>query len=332
MDYKVLIKEFEQKKFKPIYLFQGEEPYYIDILAHEIQKHALEEHEQDFNQTIVYGRDAEPLSLISELKGYPMMAERRLVILREAQDFKHFEALEKYVESPMETTIFVIAHKYKKIDSRTKISKLIAKNGVVFTSEKVKEYKLIDWVSNYLKDINYTITPKACSLLVESLGNDLSKITNELDKLSIVLQKGTNISEIHIEENIGISKDYNVFELSNAVRDRDVPKAMRIVRHFEHNPKAAPLIQVVSTMFNLFSNLMKIHFSTNKSADALASSLRLHPFAVKELLTATKIYPPKKISANIAILHEYDLKSKGVGNATFSEGELMRELIFKLMH
>lgn len=332
MDYKSILQDIKQKQFKPVYLLHGEEPYYLDKLAKEIQEHALEEHERDFNQTVLYGRDADFLALISELKGYPMMAERRLVILREAQDFKQIDDLEAYCTNPTPTTVFVIVYKYKKFDSRKKITKEIAKNGIVFLSDKVKDYQLGDWVSRYLQEIGYSITPKANSLLVDSLGNDLSKITNELEKLSLLLQKGTTISEIHIEENIGISKDYNVFELNNAVRDRDVPKAMAIVRYFEHNPKSGPLVQVVSSLFGLFSNLMRIHFTDNKSKEHIASVLKVHPFVASELLKGIKIYPPKKISANISILHEYDLKSKGVGNSSFSDGDLMREMVYKLMH
>lgn len=332
MDYKSILQDIQQKKFKPVYLLHGEEAFYLDKIAKEIQEQALEEHERDFNQTILYGRDADLLTLISELKGYPMMAERRLVVLREAQDFKQIDELEDYCSNPTPSTVFVIVYKYKKFDSRKKLIKEVAKNGLVFLSDKVKDYQLGDWVTKYLQEVGYSITPKANSLLVESLGNELSKITNELDKLALLLQKGTTISEIHIEENIGISKDYNVFELSNAIRDRDVPKAMMIVRYFEHNPKSAAMVQVVSNLFSLFSNLMRIHFTDNKSKEHIASVLKVHPFVASELLKGIKIYPPKKISANISILHEYDLKSKGVGNSTFSEGDLMREMVFKLMH
>lgn len=332
MDYKSILQDIQQKKFKPVYLLHGEEAYYLDKLAKEIQEHALEEHERDFNQTILYGKDADLLALISELKGYPMMAERRLVILREAQDFKQIDELENYCSDPTQSSIFVIVYKYKKFDSRKKLIKEIAKNGLVFLSDKVKDYQLGDWLSKYLQDVGYTITPKANSLLIESLGNDLSRIANEVEKLSILLQKGTTISEIHIEENIGISKEFNVFELNNAVRDRDVPKAMMIVRYFEHNPKSGPLVQIISSLFGLFSNLMRIHFTDNKSKEHIASVLKVHPFVASELLKGIKIYPPKKISANISILHEYDLKSKGVGNSTFSEGDLLREMVFKLMH
>lgn len=332
MDYKSIIQEIQQKRFKPVYLLHGEEPYYIDLISKAIVDHALEEHERDFNQMIVYGKDSDVLSVISESKGYPMMAERRLVVVREAQDLKEIEKLESYCNSPNPTTVLVLAYKYSKFDSRKKLFKEISKSGLVFLSDKVKEYQLADWINNYLRSTDYSITPKASSLLADFLGNDLSKITNELDKLALLLQKGTTINEVHIEENIGISKDYNVFELINAISIRDVPKAMRIVNYFTHNPKSGPLVMVISSVFAFYARLMRIHFMPNKAGDYVAGQLKVHPFVAKELIQATKIYPPKMISRNIAYLHEYDLKSKGVNNATFSEGDLMKELVFKLMH
>lgn len=332
MDHKSIIQEVQKKQFKPVYLLHGEEPYYIDLISKAIQDNALEEHERDFNQTVLYGKDADVLSIISEAKGYPMMAERRLVIIREAQDLKGIDDLESYCSQPNPTTVLVLAYKYKKFDSRKKLIKEISRQGIVFTSDKVKEYQLVDWIGNYLKSTDFGITPKASMLLADFLGNDLSKVTNELDKLALLLQKGTTINEVHIEENIGISKDYNVFELTNAIAVRDVPKAMKIVNYFEHNPKSGPLVMVISNIFTLFSRLMRIHFLPNKSNDAIAQALKIHPFATRELLQATKIYPPKKVSANVSILHEYDLKSKGVNNQTFSDGDLLKELVFKLMH
>lgn len=332
MDYKSIIQDIQQKRFKPLYLLHGEEPYYIDLISKAIRENALEEHERDFNQIIVYGKDSDVLSIISEAKGYPMMAERRLVFVREAQELKDIEKLESYCSAPNASTVFVLAYKYGKLDSRKKLFKEITKNGLVFLSDKIKEYQLTDWINAYLRTTEYSITPKASALLADFLGNDLSKITNELDKLSLLLQKGTTINEVHIEENIGISKDYNVFELVNAMAIRDVPKALRIVNYFSHNPKSAPLVMLVSNLFNFYVRLMRIHFMPNKAGDYVAAQLRVHPFVAKELTQATKIYPPKMISRNIAFLYEYDLKSKGVNNATFSESDLMKELVFKLMH
>lgn len=332
MNVDAIISDLNKKIFKPIYLLHGEEAYYIDLIGKAIHENALEEHERDFNQTIVYGKDADVLSVVSEAKGYPMMSERRLVIVREAQDLKDIDKLEAYCAQPNPTTVLVLEYKYKKFDSRKKIVKEIAKNGIVFQADKVKDYQLTDWINRYLLKRNYSITPKASQLLADSLGNDLSKIVNELSKLELLLQAGTAINEIHIEENIGISKDYNVFELVNALAVRDVPKAFKIVDYFAHNPKAGPLTVIVANMFTFYSRLMRIQFSASKVPDDLARQLGVHPFAVKELIQASKIYPPKKAAANISILYEYDLKSKGVNNSSMTEGELMKELIFKLMH
>ena len=332
MDHKLLLKEIRNKKFEKIYFLHGEEPYFIDVLTKAIQDNALEESERDFNQSILYGKDAEVLSLISELKSYPMMAERRLVILKEAQYFKAIEQLESYLENPANSTIFVICYKYKTFDARKKTLKNVLKNGVVFKSEKVKEYQLAEWIQQYIKTTGYELTSKACMLLIESLGNDLGRIVKELEKLAVLIEKGTIINENHIEENIGISKDYNVFELTNAVANKDNLKALKIVDYFDHNPKAADLVFVISNLFKFFSQIMRIHFLPNKSREAVAQALGVHHFVAGELTNAKNKYDPRKIAANIALIHEYDLKSKGVGNTSTTQGELMREMVYQLIH
>lgn len=332
MDHLSIIADIKKGNFKPIYFLHGEEGYFIDSISNAVLKHALTEDEKAFNLSVVYGKEADAGSLIADAKGFPMMSERRVVVLKEAQEFRGIEDLSSYFEAPSPQTVFVVCYKYKKYDSRKKSLKAAAKNGVVYKSEPIKEYKLVDWISSYVKSIGFGITPKASMLLAEFLGNDLSRIVNELEKLSILIEKGTTISDIHIEENIGVSKDYNVFELVNAVSVRDVLKANKIIHYFEHNPKAAASVVIISNLFNHFSRLMRIHFLENKSKEAVASALRVHPFVATQLMGATKIYNPKKIAANIGILHEYDLKSKGLGNSTFSQAELMKELIYKLMH
>jgi len=333
MDHLQLIKEIRSGQFRKIYFLHGEESFFIDEISNAVIEGALQEHERDFNQTIIYGKDADVGSLKAELNGYPMMAERRLVVLREAQDFeKKMDELEPYFNSPLETTIFVVCFKYKNYDSRKKLVKLAEKQGIVFNSEKIKEYALGDWILKYVKSKGYGLSSKACSLLVEFLGNDLGRIVNEVEKLTIILEQGTTINEVHIEENIGISKDYNMFELTNALAARDVLKANKIVNYFEHNPKAAHITVVIPQIFRLYSQLLRIHFLPNKSAEAIASSLKVHPFVARELLGASKQFDPRKIAANIAILQEYDLKAKGVGNSSSSGGELLREIIFRMLH
>ena len=332
MDYATIISNIKAKNFEKIYFLHGEEPYYIDKITAAIIENALEDHERDFNQTILYGKDSDALSMISVAKGYPMMSERRLVVLKEAQDFKGIEELVSYFKSPADQTIFVINYKYKKYDARKKALKAVGKNGIVYKSDKIPEYKLVNWIDTFVKSKGYGLTPKAASLLAEFLGDDLNKIANEVDKLDILIESGTTINEVHIEENIGISKDHNVFELVNAIGVRDVLKANKIIDYFDHNSKAGNLILIISNIFKLHIQMMKIHFLSNKSKDAVASTIKVHPFVAGKLLASTKIYNPKKIAANISVLHEYDLKSKGVGNTTFTPGQLMKEMIFKLMH
>lgn len=333
MNHTSIIQDIITGKFSPIYLLHGEEPYFIDEITNEIIKHALEDHERDFNQLIIYGKEADPVSLTSELRNYPMMATRKLVILKEAQDFKGMDELEGYFENPCETTIFIVNYKYKNYDSRKRIMKLASQKGLVFKSEKIKEYNLAEWITKYVKSIHLNITPKACMLLAEFLGNDLGKIVNELEKLQLLVEKGTIINDVHIEENIGISKDYNAFELTNAVSIRDFYKSIKIIDYFANNPKATDISLVIGNMFKLFSQLMRIHFLSNKTKEAVANALKLHPYVAGELLIASRNFSPQKIAVNIAILHEFDLKSKGIGSTgNFSQGDLMKELIYRLLN
>ncbi len=332
MDHKAIIKSIKERNFERIYFLHGEEPFYIDLITNAIIEYALEENEKDFNQSIFYGKDSDVQAIIADAKGFPMMASRRVVIIKEAQDLKKIEELESYFNNASDQTVFVVNYKYKKFDSRKKVFKAASKNGIVFQSAKIPEYKLLDWINMFVKEKGFAIKPKAAMLIMEFLGNDLSKISKELEKLEILIEKGTTINEEHIEENIGISKDYNSFELVNAIGMRDVSKANKIVDYFNHNPKATPLIVVISNLFNHFQKLMKIHFLENKSREGLASVLRVPPFVVGELQKSARIYNPKKIAANIAILHEYDLKAKGIGNASAKDGELLKEMIYRLMH
>jgi DNA polymerase-3 subunit delta len=332
MDSKSLIKDIKAGKFSPVYVLHGDEAYYIDEISDAIQEHALEEHERDFNQSIVYGKEADLLTLISDLRSYPLMSERRLLILKEAQDFKLLEELNTYIENPLSSTVLVICHKYKAIDARKKLLKSAAKVGVIFKSDKVKEYQLVDWTLNMVKAKGFGITSKANMLLVESLGNDLSRIVNEINKLAIFIEPGTTINEVHIEENIGISKDYNIYELANAVAVKDYLKAMKIVNYFDQNLKPGDFIPIYSSLFKFFTQIMRIHFLPNKSQEAVARALQVHPFVANGLLSSKNNYSPKKIAANIELLHIYDLKAKGVGNQSMPAGEIMRELVFQLLH
>ena len=329
---KDIIQHFKDKKPKPIYWLHGEEPYYIDEISNAATTLLLEEHEKDFNQTVVYGKDTDLSVLLGQLKQFPMMADFQLVVLKEAQDVKNWDVLESYFEQPVPTTVFVVCHKYKKADARKKFIKNIQKSGIVFESKKIYENQMDGWIRNFLRTKDFTISVKASALLIDFLGNDLSKVVNELEKLSIVLAKGTEINETHIEENIGISKDYNPFELSNAIAQRDILKANKIINYFDQNPKAAHITMLIPSIFGFFERLMRAHFVGIKNSNDAQSKLRLNYYAAQELVAAMRIYNPKKIAANIAILHEYDLKSKGLNRGPGSDADLLRELIFQLMH
>lgn len=332
MDYKVLLKDIKNGEFKPLYVLHGEEPYFIDLLSDAISENAVDESEKDFNLAVYYGRDIDALTLMSEARSFPFMGTRKVVIVREAQDMKDIYELEKLLPNLVESNILVLCHKYKALDGKRKFTKEIANVGVNFKSEKVKDYNLTEWIAGYVRSEGYEITSKAAALLGEFLGNDLSRIVNELDKLAIVLEKGTKISDVHIEENIGISKDYNVFELVNAIAIRDTLKAFQIADYFEKNPKDHSIIVVIPSVFKLFTNMMRVHFAPNKSPDAIASSVGLHPFVAKELIRNCPNYPPKVLARNVEILHNYDLKAKGVGNSSTSDGQLLKEMLVQILN
>lgn len=332
MEYAEIIKLIKAKTPPPLILVHGEEPYYIDLVSEAATKHLLEEHEKDFNQTIIYGKDVDISRLLEQVKQYPMMSERQVVIIKEAQDVKNWDLMERYFENPVPSTILIICHKYKKADKRKKFVKLIEKNGAVIESKKLYENQVAPWIQQYLKTIGFTITPKASALLVDFLGTNLSKIAKELEKLSIVLEKGTQISDVHIEENIGISKDYNPFELANAVAKRDIHKAHKIINYFEQNPKVAHPASLIPNLFNVFDRLMRAYFLKIRDARQLQSALGVNYYAAQDIIAGLKIYNPKIIARNITLLHEYDLKSKGFKRGSSSDADLMRELLYQLMH
>tara|TARA_B100000614_G_scaffold261572_2_gene291578 strand:- start:861 stop:1862 length:1002 start_codon:yes stop_codon:yes gene_type:complete len=332
MNERLILKEIESKSFQSIYLLHGEEPYFIDLISNALIDNVLKDDEKEFNQSILYGKSTDLNILVNELRSFPMGSDKRLVVLKEAQDFKNFEELCPYFENPNPTTIFVICYKYKKYDTRKKSPKLIAKQGTVFLSEKIKEYQLNEWIQRYVSGRGFSLNSKATMLLNEFLGNDLGRIVNEVEKLGVIYPKGTALDEKHIEENIGISKDYNLFELTNAVAAQDIHKAFKIIHYFEMNPKAAHITTVVSSLFTFFSNVLKIHFLKFTAREAIAKELRIHPFVAGELNKAKAKFSPKKIAYNMEVLQEYDLKSKGYGNTSSSQAELMKEMVFKLLN
>ncbi|WP_417871364.1 DNA polymerase III subunit delta [Winogradskyella sp.] len=330
---KALVEDLKKGQIKPIYFLMGEEAYYIDKISDFIEDNLLDEAEKGFNQMVLYGRDVTIDDIVSNAKRYPMMAERQVVIVKEAQDLSRtIEKLSSYAENPQPTTVLVVNYKYKKIDKRKALYKAINKNGsVVFESKKLYDNQVPDWIRRVLKGHGYDISPKAAQMLVEFLGTDLSKVNNELDKLKIVLPKGTQITPEHIEENIGISKDFNNFELRKAVGERNIVKAHQIAKYFADNPKDNPMVVTVALLFNFFSQLLHLHGMTDKNPRSVASALRVNPYFVNEYLTAARNYPMKKVSAVVALLREFDVKSKGVGANAVPQGDLLRELLVRIM-
>ncbi|WP_439151878.1 DNA polymerase III subunit delta [Winogradskyella sp.] len=331
-DVKKLVTAIKQGDIKPIYFLMGEESYYIDKISDFIEDNILDESEKGFNQMVLYGRDISIDDIVSNAKRFPMMAERQVVIVKEAQDLSRtIEKLAKYAENPQPTTVLVINYKYKKIDKRKALYKAINKVGAVFESKKLYENQVPDWIRRVLKGQGYDISPKAAQMLVEFLGTDLSKVNNELSKLKIVLPKGTQITPEHIEENIGISKDYNNFELRKAVGERNAIKAHKIAKYFADNPKDNPMVVTVSLLFSFFNQLLHLHGMVDKSPRSVASALRVNPYFVNEYLTAARNYPMKRVSAIIGLLREFDVKSKGVGSNAVPQGDLLKELLVRIL-
>lgn len=332
MQYNEIVSEIKSGKFRPIYFLMGEEAYYIDQITRLIEKTALPEDQQSFNQTVFYGRDTDLKTIIGEAKRYPMMADRVVIIVKEAQQLRKVEDLELYTNNPQPSTVLVLAYKYKTLDKRKKLYKVLSNGHVLFESKKLYDNQVPEWIGSNLRNRGYDSTVKARELLAESLGTDLGRIDNELGKLELVAAKGVTIDELLIEENIGISKDYNNFELIKAIGNKDFSKAIKIQQYFKANPKDNPLVVTISLLFGYFSKLMMVHQATDKSPKGLASLLRLNPYFVKDYQQGAINYDLKKLARIISYLRECDMKSKGVNNSSTSDDELLRELIFKITY
>ena len=328
-----IVEDITSGNTKPIYFLMGEEAFYIDKISDYIENNILSEEEKGFNQMVLYGRDVSIEEIVANAKRFPMMSEKQVVIVKEAQDLSRtIEKLVSYAENPQPTTILVFCYKYKSLDKRKKLSKVIAKNGCLFESKKLYENQVGDWIGQELKGKGYQIDPKAEQMLVEFLGTDLSKINNELEKLMLVLPKGTLISAIHIEENIGISKDFNNFELRKAVGEKQIVKANQIAYYFAQNPKSNPLIMTISLLNSFFTQLLLYHGLKDKGKINVSKMLRINPYFVVEYQNAARNYPMRKVAQVISLLREADLKSKGVGATNLSQGDILKVLLFKVMH
>lgn len=346
-----IIASLKAKKYAPIYFLEGDEPYYIDQIADYVENHVLNESEKEFNQTILYGKDTDLISLISAAKRFPMMAERQVIIVREAQEIKNLtetvnvkikskntkketeiSPLEEYALKPLSTTLLVICYKYKTLDKRTGLAKSMDKNATMFLSEKVKDYKLAEWIAKYTSDQKIKINQKAIQMLADHLGNDLSRIVNELNKLAINKKNNDEITPDDVQQFIGISKDFNIFELQNAISAKDILKANKIIDYFAKNPKEHPFEMNIAVLYTYFSKLLFYQTLPSKNASDVMSQMRVNFNQIKELEQAGKNYSLDKLVRIISYLHDYDMRSKGIDGVQMDKGELMREMLFKILH
>lgn len=327
-----ILTNLKKKIYHPVYLLHGEEPYYIDVVSDYIENNVLDETEKEFNQTILYGRDVDVASVVAMAKRYPMMSNHQVVIVKEAQDLTKIEELNSYFDNPLESTILVLCHKYKKVDKRKAFTKTVEKKGILFESTKLYDDKIPDWITRYVQERSFTINLRTAQLLTETLGNDLTKIVNELSKLFINLPAQSEITPELIERNIGISKDFNIFEFQKALGELNILKCNQIINYFAANPKENPLPKLIAVLHGFFVKIMIYHQNKTFQQKELAALLGVNPYFLKDYQKAASNFSISKAANNIGILREYDLKSKGIGSVSVSEGELMKEMLFKLIH
>ena len=332
--YEEIARDLKNRNYKPIYYLMGEESYYIDKISEYISQTVLTDEEKEFNLTVMYGADTDIASIINAAKRYPMMSEYQVVIVKEAQNVKDMESLVYYVQKLLPFTILVICHKHGTLDKRKKLAATIEKVGVLFESKKIKDTQLSGFITSFLKRKSVDIEPKAAEMMAEFVGTDLSRMAGELEKLVLTLPAGQmRITPEQIERNIGISKDYNNFELKNAIIARDVLKANKIIKYFDENPKTNPIQATLSVLFNFFSNLMLVYYAPDKSEQGIASMLGLkNTWQAKEYLAAARVFSGVKVMQIIGEIRYCDAQSKGVDNVSLKDGDLLRELIFKILH
>jgi len=333
--FQAIMQDLKNRNFAPFYLLMGEESYYIDTISDYIASHVLLPEECDFNQTICFGSDVTAVQVTDMAKRYPMMAEFQVIIVKEAQNIRSLEALERYLKKPVKSTILVWCHKNGKIDTRKKVIGLAQAMGVVFESKKLRDYQLPEFIQNYLKSKKATIDPKSCQMIANHIGSDLSRIVSELDKILIYLPNDNRrVTPDIVEKEIGVSKDFNAFELRNAIVSKDIFKANQIIKYFDNNPKAGSLYSFLPLLFSFFQNLMILHYTPNKSSEQdIAKALDLNStWGIKDLITGLKNYSARKTMDIISKIREVDGKSKGLDNPYTGAGELMKELIYYVLH
>jgi DNA polymerase-3 subunit delta len=327
-----IISDWKKKLFKPVYWLEGEEEYFIDKIVHYAEHNILTDAEAGFNLTVFYGRDADWTQVINSCKRYPMFAERQVVILKEAQHMRDIDKLESYIGQPLSSTVFIVAYKEKKVDGRTQLAKLLKTKAELFTTKKMYDNQLPDWTNELIKGKGYTISQKGVLLLVDHIGNDLSRIDNEVDKMLVNLGSRTNITEDDIEKYVGVSKEYNPFELQSAMAAKDLPKAMRIIQYFEANPKAAPIQLVLPTLYNLFSKTYMIFGQNSTDDKTIAANIGVNAWFVKDYLLVARNYGYNGVEKALLLLHHYNLKSVGVNDTGSSDASLLKEMVVKMVN
>jgi DNA polymerase III subunit delta len=330
--YDQLISDLKAGNIAPVYFLMGEEPFFIDQVTDYLEDHVVEESARSFNQSILYGRETDIETVLAEAKRFPMMSDRQLVVVKEAQNLKKIEALMEYVKNPLKSTVLVVNYKYKSLDKRTTFYKAVQQNCVVFETKKLYDNEVPGWIESHAHRAGYTCGHKSSALLTEFLGNDLSRIDNELQKLFLVCGPSKEITPALIEENIGISKDYNNFELQKALGEKNAFKAIQIVQYFEANPKNNPLVVTIGVLYSYFTKLMLLHSAMDKSPKGLAAAMGVNPFFVKDYQAAAGKYNLAKLSSIVGFLREADTRSKGMENSTTDEGQIMRELVYKILN
>lgn len=326
-----ILSDWKRKNFRPVYWLEGEEDYYIDKIMHEAEHNLLSESEAGFNLTIFYGREVNWADVVNACMRYPMFSDRQVVLLKEAQQMKDIDKLENYIANPLPSTILVVGHKEKKLDGRSKLAKLLKDKAELVQTKKLYENQLPGWAEKLVQSKGFSIDQKACLLLVDHIGNDLSRIENEIDKLLINLGGRTTITEDDIERYIGVSKEFNVFELQDAIARRDMPKALRIVQYFEHNPKAGPIQMVLPALYNFFSRVFMVFGVRGSDEKLIASTIGASPFFVKDYIQCSQRYGYEGIERVLLLLHEYNLRSVGINDGGSSDSGLLKELLVKII-
>lgn len=333
-----VLEELKRNKYAPVYFLQGEEPYFIDTITNYIEQHAIPEANRSFNQVILYGKDAPVNVILTQAKRFPMMSERQVVIVKEAQNIPDIEKevgqkiLLDYLANPMSSTILVFCFKHKTLDKRKALGKSIEKYTVAINAKKVYENQLPAWIVRYMKSRGFEISQKATLMLADHIGNDLERLANEMEKILINYNQPEEITPDVIQRYVGISKDFNIFELQKALIIKDVLKANRILNYFAANPRKNPIFPIIAMLFTFYSKLLMAHHAKDKSEKGLASHLKVSPYFIKDYVEAMHHYSLAKVTDNIHFIHEADLQSKHINYGSLDEEQILKELVFKLLH